>query len=1656
MGAPIVDPETITRIRDRDTNPGQGGDGGGGSDTGGSEGGRGIPAPIIVHDIRTDEPNLKFFLLEWGPDDGDDTNILKVALPAQRVVGDDEWVSLPYMITDTILGDWYRFRVSCVNEFGWKSATVPITEGWVYQRAGNDEDDLDRFDEVVNLLPNSDFEFDQLLNGDFELPYWEYEVSAGSWATPIMGDGQVDRGLFGRLTDHNLILKPGEKLRSDFIAIYGDRPYALSGYFMQDAAGLGDLTFRLSYYDVDDNFLESDYVLEREPSMRVFTSSTWPGGSIFEPRDRYGTVFYPADGAAYAYVEIINDGTADIWADDLMLSQTSQVTKYVSWDRESIETYIRTIQYRRDIPPSGTLDWDALVPIESFANEDGSADIKIRWNWTEGTYPATGFVVYGNLANSGVASVIPGSTDYDFAFKTPNATVRKYDLVGVNPVNRYSFTVAPYATTRSGMTLGTEYTYQSGPNDPGDPDTLDWVDFQSSSTVDLMSAPRTELQVISETATSTTVEFIVTSPNGEDTATYYRLAASGTFSVVPEISSIPTLTVNRDQKDVVIYYYSQGLITGHKESMLEFVIDKNRVPSILTTDSEYDPATRKGIVYWYGDDDVESVHWDIDDGPVFITSGTSGNTGWFSIAPGETKTVDLDPRGRGQQGKQVSVSVSSPAAVPRIQLNVESRTSTDITVSYEVEGFGDATVVAYSRVGNSGTYSTVPEVLGVPTETIQRDDRDLTLHYFASGTTTGLLSNPQSFTIDVDRTPEIIQAEISYDNNNDLYTVYWWADDDTDYVTYQVDSGTIYVVSGTAGNSTPQAILPSESHIVDLTPYGPTGQGTTLRLFPTRDVGSDLPPYLVISGVTNGSDGGGAFVLVDVFSYTVDGNLGGSIEYAEGNATFTDAMSSTLQHKVYRGSSDILLRYRAYVSNRYSDTVTLTIDPDDLPEIRPSIELSNDQEFVRIQWDGDDDVASVGILPSGASVRYVNQQSGFDQDDAIALGQTLNYTITPYTDVDGGGTSGKVWPLRVTRVAGDAPWMSIARSSFNNSVVPATITLKFDAENTADNVYYTTSGSLKPGDPGWTSISNGGTQAFNRPTGEDSLIVRGYAAKGTLYSNVVTYTVDPDEVPVVTDAWYDPDWDNDEATLNWDIDDDTDAVQLYLNGSQSGSPIASSTTNATITGMTPGVVKTYTIVPIRGSAEFPQNGKTVVIAREDEFAFDGRLRGDVNTDGTVDLYLKVTGKTNAFDIDGVIYADDPTGSALQTHTFTATDEEIGPGDYASLNNVTLPAKTSRQFYAKLTNAQGTEKWLFIAADRDSLPGGSVSIKSNYTANPIIRCVYDDDTTTVTITTPSGDKTYTGLSGGGTLNYTVGVTTLDSLSAESALAEDEERDGYHVEFSGGGTDVVMFDGTLSGPVPTDETGNYLIVNYKEWIPSAPDGGFYGVIGVEYGDQTQSIRIVSTEPDGSGIDHYIGTIGGQRNTEIPIEDDAFAILFYNASSTETNPLVRLTPNTGVNGTGTDGIEKRVQFISVGVTGETGGRLERRNGEKFAGEYVESRPLFEVRAGTGNNPQLGLNDQYAGGSVSSTYTPNYNNGPVQSLTLSGDTTIQGPTNMLAGETIHLRIDTNGHTLDFDVEWEFAGGPPAGFTGVVAISAIKFTEGLACGFLNDVRATS
>lgn len=214
----------------------------------------------------------------------------------------------------------------------------------------------------------------------------------------------------------------------------------------------------------------------------------------------------------------------------------------------------------------------------------------------------------------------------------------------------------------------------------------------------------------------------------------------------------------------------------------------------------------------------------------------------------------------------------------------------------------------------------------------------------------------------------------------------------------------------------------------------------------------------------------------------------------------------------------------------------------------------------------------------------------------------------------------------------------------------------------------------------------------------------------------------------------------------------------------------------------------------------------VVGGGETRTIFRGALRGPkpqsvaaslkaLVSNDAADLSLTLAGSASAFPVQWWVYEDTPDSVAIATDTAVAA-ATITDATVAAFGNRALPLRELRRWWVKTTDSNGaTVIWGPTSADRDALPSAAVTA-----ADSVLRVDYDDDTDAVKVTTPAGGakvKTFSGLSGSGTVTYTVG-DALDDASTEAALGLDEKRGTYIVEVQGGGEWRTVFRGKLLGP------------------------------------------------------------------------------------------------------------------------------------------------------------------------------------------------------------------------------------------------------------------
>jgi hypothetical protein len=233
-------------------------------------------------------------------------------------------------------------------------------------------------------------------------------------------------------------------------------------------------------------------------------------------------------------------------------------------------------------------------------------------------------------------------------------------------------------------------------------------------------------------------------------------------------------------------------------------------------------------------------------------------------------------------------------------------------------------------------------------------------------------------------------------------------------------------------------------------------------------------------------------------------------------------------------------------------------------------------------------------------------------------------------------------------------------------------------------------------------------------------------------------------------------------------------------------------------------------------------------------ALDAAIHAAV-TNATADLSAVITGSVADWPVQVDFFEDDPNGAAIATTSISAnaTLTKLTVG-LAALGARTLPQRELRKWWIKLTNVAGEVKWAGPAsADRDALPAATFTL-NDYRAAPSITVNYDDDTDSVKFFLPGGKtKTYAGLSGSGSVTYTVG-DAVDVGSVENAMAIDETRTGYSVQVLGGGQWLTIMEGKLHGATtgpsltvtPTPGNPNYSIAwTGSGTITLSIDGGAY---------------------------------------------------------------------------------------------------------------------------------------------------------------------------------------------------------------------------------------
>jgi hypothetical protein len=271
--------------------------------------------------------------------------------------------------------------------------------------------------------------------------------------------------------------------------------------------------------------------------------------------------------------------------------------------------------------------------------------------------------------------------------------------------------------------------------------------------------------------------------------------------------------------------------------------------------------------------------------------------------------------------------------------------------------------------------------------------------------------------------------------------------------------------------------------------------------------------------------------------------------------------------------------------------------------------------------------------------------------------------------------------------------------------------------------------------------------------------------------------------------------------------------------------------------------------PVRGQQRFgilvPRGGGVTLGAGDDVFklildpappAMSAKMHALVSND-TASVSVDVAASVSDWPLRVRIYEGSPNTTPLVDTTISAPTT-INSATFPVLAGRALPLRELLQWWTELTNVAGEEQWGGPeAANRDPLPQGYITVETNR-ADAKIRMVFDTDTDQIRVTVPSGKtKTWNAAAlalAGSPVIYTVG-DVLDDTTTESALAADEKRGTYLVEYTGGGQTVTIAPPfVLSGPLSTVSmvvtvtpgSTSYSIVWSGSGVTVSIDGGGYG--------------------------------------------------------------------------------------------------------------------------------------------------------------------------------------------------------------------------------------
>lgn len=708
---------------------------------------------------------------------------------------------------------------------------------------------------------------------------------------------------------------------------------------------------------------------------------------------------------------------------------------------------------------------------------------------------------------------------------------------------------------------------------------------------------------------------------------------------------------------------------------------------------------------------------------------------------------------------------------------------------------------------------------------IYREIPTVILQYYSEGNESERVEEIRELILDQDRLPEIIKTNVTlpFDGNVDNRLLWWWGDDDVEYVKLyritDIETGAETAIENPAtpaefefdadGTFEITTLVSGIEQVYRVEPWGRGIDGDQALILSQRvtvrlDVSGELAYELILH-----------FVEVDLsdrhgVTLTIQVNSASSGEPVEDATVFytttpldeeswleltTNSLGQVTTPEFDRPApdEDMVLYFQAEKDGKISPIKEYTVDGDRIAELHDMAFRFDGAVSLEFIATGDDDVGGVKLELS-EGVRF--NDPAFDPDDLVIVhienddGEfyhsfTLDSNVTWYvraTAYDGflsGAVAGSAGPryydsaMRLGTLATEIyDLQEVSRTETDS-------TWEFHLGDSVAQVHVMWEDNAYP-NPADFNLSNPAHQLITATTPTSA---------GNPYSVVIPMVTTPGTIRrILFEAL-------DEAAYSSDIE------RVELKHDVAVPPLV-------------------TVIP--------------------------------TTDGaTLDVSVRVRSLQDSYPVVVQLYEVGSPDVLLDDVSIAEVDE--GDTVLVLADLALSPTGISRYFRITATDSEGLITDVWFNADRDNIPSAVIAVEENR-ARPKIKVDIDDDVNWLRITTPSlKTKTWTsedvGWTPGGEFIYQVGVTLLDDASLESDLAFGEARGKYKVEVGDNDQPPVLvgyaiLHGPAIGAVPPYLVIENLNLNYD--YPVNP-GADYDVVIVTYELDITSYN-VENEVDG----------------------------------------------------------------------------------------------------------------------------------------------------------------------------------------------------------------